>query len=74
MDLVTENNGFRFPYKDVSGLTEALRKLVIDSALRNRFGKESFRIIQGYSQEISANNIASAAIKVAQGMGAQGSA
>lgn len=73
-DLVTENNGFRFPYKDVPRLAEALGKLVSDSALRSRFGQESFRIIQGYSQEVSAGNIANAAIKVAQCTGAEGHA
>lgn len=64
-DLVTENNGYRFPYKDVNKLAEALKGLVTDSELRKRFGQESFRIIQGYSQEISGENIANAAIKVA---------
>lgn len=64
-DLVTEHNGFRFPYKDVNRLAEALKTLVSDGPLRKRFGEESFRIIQGYSQEISADNIANAAIKVA---------
>jgi glycosyltransferase involved in cell wall biosynthesis len=70
-DLVTGNNGFRFPYKDVPQLAEALGKLVSDSALRSRFGQESFRIIQGYSQEVSAGNITNAAKKVAQGIGAE---
>ena len=65
-DLVTEKNGFRFPYKDVPRLAEALGKLVSDSELRSRFGLESCRIIQSYSQEVSAGNIANAAIKVAQ--------
>ncbi len=64
-DLVTEHNGFRFPYKDVSRLAESLKTLVSDGPLRKRFGQESFKIIQGYSQEISAENIAKAAIKVA---------
>lgn len=73
-DLVTGNNGFRFPYRDVPRLAEALGKLVSDSALRSRFGKESFKIIQGYSQEVSAGNIANAATKVAQGTGAEGNA
>ena len=71
-DLVTGNNGFRFPYKDVPRLAEALGKLVSDSALRSRLGQESFRIIQGYSQEVSAGNIANAAIRVAQGTGVEG--
>lgn len=73
-DLVTANNGFRIPFKDVPRLAEALGKLVSDSALRSRFGQESFRIIQGYSQEVSAGNIANAAIRVAQGIGAEGNA
>jgi glycosyltransferase involved in cell wall biosynthesis len=64
-DLVTKNNGFQFPYKDVNRLAEALKILVSDNLLRERFGRESFRIIQGYSQEISGDNISSAAIKVA---------
>jgi glycosyltransferase involved in cell wall biosynthesis len=73
-DLVTGNNGFRFPYKDVPRLAEALGQLVSDRALRSRFGRESFRIIQGYSQEVSASNIANAAIKVARGTEAEGNA
>jgi glycosyltransferase involved in cell wall biosynthesis len=66
-DLVTTSNGFRFPYKDVSRLTEVLGKLIFDRDLRIRFGQESFRIIQGFSQEISAGNIAKVAIKIAEG-------
>ena len=64
-DLVTDNNGYIFPCKDVEKLEDVLKKLVSDESLRKKFGQESFKIIQGYSQEISAYNIASAAIKVA---------
>lgn len=73
-DLVTEHNGFRFPYKDVAGLAVALKHLVSDNELRRRFGQESFRIIQGYSQEISAENIAKAAIKVSSAGRVEGNA
>jgi len=64
-DLVTESNGFRFPHKDVHRLAEYLDKLIRDSELRSHLGRESFRIIQGYSAEVSAKNIANAVIKVA---------
>ena len=70
-DLVTGNNGFRFPYKDVPRLAETLGKLVSDRSLRSRFGQESLRIIQGYSHEVSAGKIANAAIKVAQNIRAK---
>ena len=66
IDLVTCKNGFRFPCKDVSRLAEALGKLVSSSALRRRFGQESFRIIQGFSQEVCAVNIGNAIMKVTQ--------
>jgi glycosyltransferase involved in cell wall biosynthesis len=60
-DLVTEGNGFKFPFKDIHKLSEALECLIMDSDLRDQYGVESFKIIQGYSHKIAAAGIVNAA-------------
>jgi glycosyltransferase involved in cell wall biosynthesis len=51
-DLVHDGfNGFVYPALDVDALTECLRRLVDDPALRATMGENSLRIIQQYSFE-----------------------
>ena len=63
-DLVTLNNGFIVPYGDTNKMADALKALVENEKMRNDFGKESRVIINKYSQEIAATQIAKASLRL----------
>lgn len=60
-DLVTPDNGFRFPFGDVTRLVECLSILVRDDERRGKFGNKSLDIIRNFSQESAAGQVAATA-------------
>jgi glycosyltransferase involved in cell wall biosynthesis len=67
-DLVREGeNGFTFPPGDVHALSEILKRLYLDDAMRESFGKKSREIIAGYSYEADAAGFAAAVKNVSRG-------
>jgi glycosyltransferase involved in cell wall biosynthesis len=65
-DLVREGeNGFVFSSDDVSGLADALTKLVKNEQMRKTFGHKSAEIISGYSIDRCADQIVEAAFQSA---------
>ena len=65
-DLVKDSwNGFVVPFDDTAALTDAIRKLVCDPALRTTFGARSRELIESYSIEACADEIVSACVAAA---------
>jgi glycosyltransferase involved in cell wall biosynthesis len=61
-DLVKDGwNGFSFAHDDEGQLTQCLRQLVVDAAMRKEFGRHSAELVTNYSVAACANGIMLAA-------------